>query len=129
MNTIQTFKTPSGDEMVVLPRADYDRLVAAAEDAIDAATAKKIMARISSGEEEVFPLEVVKRLAEEAESPIKIFREYRGLSQADLASKIGASAIYISQIETGRRTGSAKVLRKIANALNIDLDDLVSSAV
>ncbi|MYC96429.1 MAG: helix-turn-helix transcriptional regulator [Caldilineaceae bacterium SB0661_bin_32] len=35
------------------------------------------------------------------------------------------SPVYLSQIETGRRVGSAKTLASIAQGLNVSLDDLV----
>ena len=75
-------------------------------------------------EEEAFPLDLAERLVAGAH-PIKVFREYRGMTQADLARQVGLSPMYISQIETGRRGGSTKALRRIAAALDIDLADLV----
>ena len=58
-------------------------------------------------------------------SPIKVYREYRGLSQKELAAATGISPIYLSQIETGRRVDSAKTLVSIAQALVVSSDDLV----
>ena len=75
-------------------------------------------------DEESFPLEVADRLIA-GESPLKVFREYRGLTQSALAKNAGTSAAYLSQIETGRRTGSVKLLRRLADALGVVLDDLV----
>ena len=74
-------------------------------------------------DEETVPHELVKRLMA-GEHPMKVYREHRGLTQAALAERTGLSAMYLSQIETGRRGGSTKTLRKIARALNVDLDDL-----
>ena len=73
--------------------------------------------------EESFPLEVVDRLIAH-ESPLKVFREYRGLTQDTLAKNAGTNAAYLSQIETGRRTGSVRLLRRLADALGVELDDL-----
>ena len=39
--------------------------------------------------------------------------------------KVGIHHVYISQIETGKRTGSAKTLARIAEVLNIDIDELI----
>ncbi len=74
--------------------------------------------------EESFPAELACRLLD-GENPIKVYRQYRGLTQKGLAGKAGTKAAYISQIETGRRTGSTKTLRRIAKALGVDLDDIV----
>ena len=47
------FKTPLGEEMVLLSRADYDELLAAAdpEDASDVAAYDEAMARLERGED------------------------------------------------------------------------------
>lgn len=71
------------------------------------------------------PLEVTKRIMA-GESPIKVYRDWRGMTQKQLARAAGiASPVYLSQIETKRRKGSADVLRRIARALNVDMDDVV----
>ncbi len=90
------------------------------EEAADLAAYEEARAR----EEEAFPLDVAERLVAGAH-PIKVLREYRGMTQAELACQVGLSPMYISQSETGRRGGSTKALRRIAAALDIDLADLV----
>lgn len=75
-------------------------------------------------EEEGFPWSVVRRL-DAGENPIKVMREHRGLTQAELAGRAGINRLYLSQLETGRRTGTVGKLRKIAAALDVDLDTLV----
>ena len=92
----------------------------AAEEAADLAAYEEARAR----DEEAFPLDVTERLVAGVH-PIKVFRDYRGMTQAELARQVGLSPMYISQIETGRRGGSTKALRRIAAALDIDLADLV----
>nr|WP_244424802.1 helix-turn-helix transcriptional regulator [Methylobacterium nodulans] len=42
-----------------------------------------------------------------------------------LAEKAGIAQPFLSQIETGRREGTIDTLRKLAQALNLTLDDLV----
>ncbi len=90
------------------------------DEAADLAAYEEARAR----EEEAFPLALAERLLAGAH-PIKVFREYRGMTQAELGRQAGLSPMYISQIETGRRGGSTKALRRIAAALDIDLADLV----
>src|SRR5690242_9035566 len=48
---------------------------------------------------------------------LKAWREFRKLSQEDLAEKVGTTASQISMLETGDRGLSAKWLRKLAPAL------------
>jgi DNA-binding XRE family transcriptional regulator len=73
---------------------------------------------------ETFPLSVVSSLSKGGH-PIKVYREYREISQTALAKKVNVSKQYISQIETGKRKGSAKVLKSIAKELKVDTDDLM----
>lgn len=74
--------------------------------------------------EESFPAAIADRLIA-GESPLKVFREYRGSTQAELAKKAKTTAAYLSQIENGRRTGSIRLLRRLAETLRLDIDDLV----
>ena len=73
--------------------------------------------------EEGFPAAVAKRLFA-GDNPIRVFREYRGLKANALAAAAGISHNYLSEIETGKKPGSVDVLRKIADALGVDLDNL-----
>jgi DNA-binding XRE family transcriptional regulator len=61
----------------------------------------------------------------DGKSPIRAWREYRGMSQKALAEAAGITVSYMSQLESGTRTGSAEVLSTIAELLNISLDDLI----
>ena len=128
MRNAQVIKTPGGDTMVVLPKADYDRLLAAArdklEDEADARAAADILVRLEKGEEATLPFEVVKRMR--TENRIKVLREHRRMTQQDLAYAVDMNRLYLSQIETGRATGGLKTLTRIAKALNAPLDMLVS---
>ncbi|MBW7836027.1 MAG: helix-turn-helix transcriptional regulator [Sphingomonadales bacterium] len=125
MNKVQAFTTPSGEEMVILPRAEYERMVEELEDIHDAALAEEILARIRSGEEEVFPAELVYRLLDGDENPVHVMRTYRGLTTAALAKKAGISRPYLTMIESGRRTGTADVMKRLAKALAIDMELLI----
>lgn len=67
------------------------------------------------------PLDVVARVVEGA-NPLKVYRKWRGLTQAQLAAQAGINAVYLSQIETGQRRGSMTTLKKLARALGVGLD-------
>ncbi len=75
-------------------------------------------------DEEIFPSDLLKRMLD-GDSPLKVFREYRGLSQAALAVKSGVERSMIAKIETTKREGSISTLKKLAHALELDIDDLV----
>ncbi|MBF0168587.1 MAG: helix-turn-helix transcriptional regulator [Alphaproteobacteria bacterium] len=70
---------------------------------------------------ERFPSEVVNALLDGA-SPLKVLRQYRKMTQAELAGAAGIAKLYLSQIETGRRNGSVETLRSLARVLMVDLD-------
>ena len=73
---------------------------------------------------EHMPHDVVKRLVD-GEPPLKVFREYCGMTQKALAAAAGISTGYVSQIERGTRRPSAKALAAFAAALDLDIDDLI----
>ncbi len=117
---VQIIRRKGEPEWAVIPYEEYERLRDAAELAEDAELARRALRR----DEERIPVEVVDRLIER-ENPVRVWREYRGLSRRQLAERAGITTAYPSQIETGRRGGSSKVLRAIATALDVDLDDIV----
>ena len=93
---VQFITTPNGEKLAILPKDAFDRLAALAEDMEDIAAANAVMARVRSGEEDVFPASVVNRLLN-GENTVKVFREHRGMTQAQLAATAGINAVYLSQ--------------------------------
>ena len=123
MDKAQIIKTPQGERLAVLPLAEYERLQEAAEMLEDVSAYDEAKRRLAAGTEELVPQEIANRLLD-GESPIRVWREYRGLSGRALAEAAGVSAPYLSQIEGGRREGSFDTMRRIAETLKISLDDL-----
>ena len=113
-------------EYAVLPYDEYLKLVELAEDVRDLADAKKATLELASGEDEAIPVETVNRLMAGNDHPLKIWREYRQLTQEVLGATAGVGKSYISQIESGSKFGSAKVLKALAEALQVDVDDLLA---
>jgi len=122
--TAQVIEKNGKPEWAVLPYTEYVALLRRAGVADDQRAFDQAHASIAQGEE-IVPAETVDRLLA-GEHPLKVWREYRGLTQEDLAQAVGVKAAYLSQIETGRRGGSANLLKKIAQVLKLDLDDLVA---
>jgi len=56
---------------------------------------------------------------------IKRFRGYRKLSQADFAEKVNISIPFLSDIENGKKWASPITLVKIADALDIEVYELL----
>ena len=114
-------KSPKGDDIVILSRKEYDSLLAAAnEDAADAAVARKAIAR---DEEVLSEAEMDELLA--AKTPLAFWRKKRGLTQTELAKAAEIAQGFLSEIESGLKTGDVAVLQRIAAALEVSLVDLV----
>ena len=59
------------------------------------------------------------------ENPVRFWREKRRMTAKALAVQAEVSASLLSEIESGRKTGSVDTLRKLALALKVELDTLV----
>ncbi len=123
MNAVTRFKTPNGDAMVILPAAEYDRLIEAREMAADVAGFDEFQRKYAAGDEELIPSEIVDRILG-GENRVRVWREYRGLTVKALADAAGIAPAYLSQVETGKRDGTLDTYRKLAVALRLTLDEL-----
>ena len=56
---------------------------------------------------------------------IKAARKAAGVTQLELAKRIGVTESYISMYERNKRNPKLETLRKIALALGVDLDELI----
>ncbi|MDZ4381119.1 MAG: helix-turn-helix transcriptional regulator [Parvibaculum sp.] len=84
-------------------------------------TAKR---RLKAGEDELVPVELANRLLD-GENPVRVWRNYRDMTLAELSKAAGISQPYLSQIENGSRDGTVSTMRALADALGVDLDDLI----
>jgi ribosome-binding protein aMBF1 (putative translation factor) len=124
MSQITEFTAPSGDEMVIMPKATYDRLREAASMADDINAYDTAKAARDAGED-LIPHDVVKRLAM-GESAVKVWREYRCIAQNSLANQLGINQSQLSRMEsTPDGLKNLHMAARIADLLHIDLDDLV----
>jgi DNA-binding XRE family transcriptional regulator len=120
--TVQIIRRDGQPEWAVLPYAEYEALVEAAEMLADIRTYDEAKLRLAGGEETV-PAEVTFAILDGA-NPIAVWRKQRNLSQQQLAAEAGISKAYLSQLESGKRNGTTDVLARLAHALRVDLDDL-----
>ena len=107
------------NDMITIPRAEFDRLVEAAEEL----EAIRAVADYHANPQEGVPHAFVVRLID-GENPVSVYRDWRGLSQSELARKAGVNRTQIADIEAGRKTGSVATLKKLAEALRVTIDDL-----
>jgi len=121
------FQKTTHGEVAILPRKEYEALVAKAAEAEGDAGTARLVARarkeVASGGL-LLPKDVVDRLAK-GENSIRVLRKWREVTQLYLSFKTGLSQGYISDVETGRRKGAASALRRIADVLKVPLDLLV----
>ncbi len=106
--------------MVTIPRAEYDRLVADSEMLADLAACDATKAEAGEG----MPLAVFSRIVS-GENPVKVIREWRGLTQAELARRADLHRVQLHDIETGKSRGSVDTLKAIAVAPNVGMDYVV----
>jgi len=112
-------------EYAVLPYDEYLALLELAEDVRDAEDAREAIRELVSGEDEAIPAEIADRLIAGDEHPLKVWREYRELTQEALGNVAGVGKSYVSKIEAGSKTGSAKVLKALAEVLRVDIGGLL----
>jgi DNA-binding XRE family transcriptional regulator len=123
--SVQIIKKDGKPEWAVVPFDTYERLVQDAEMLQDIRDYDEAMSGIEAGEE-LIQSEVVYAVLD-GENPIRIWRKHRGLTLKQLAERAGVSIQYLSQIESGKRAGTAKVLASIAKGLGVTVDDLVTA--
>jgi len=101
----QTIKDASGAiQYVVVPYADFLRL--------------------TSGVETAVPNEVVERVIMDKVTPIRAWREHLGLTQSEVAAHMKISQAALAQIEAPEARPRKSTLRRVAQALGIQLEQL-----
>lgn len=124
---VQIIEKDGRPEYAVVPIDLYRRMLALTEDLEDIRDFDEALRELEEGKDELIPAEVVQRLLSGEEHPLRIWREYRGMTQEALAELAGVGKSYLSQIESGKKMGSARVLSALAAALRVDVDDLIAT--
>lgn len=110
-------------EFAVISYEDYQHFLELLEDERDARAVAEFHESYIAGKEFMIPDEIMRReLA--GESPVKLWREQRNLTQQQLAQRVGISKPYLSQIESGKRQGTMETISAIARALEVPIDVL-----
>ena len=104
---------------ITIDRREYDRLLADSEMLADVMAFDMAMKDRAEG----MPLEVFTRIIN-GESPVRVIREWRGLTQAELARRAGLHRVQLHDVETGKSRESVDTLLAIAGALGVGLDDI-----
>lgn len=120
---VQIIEKDGEPEYAVVPIELYRELLEKAEMLEDVAAYDRAREALDEGGEETVPSDVVDRLLS-GEHPVKVWRTRRGLTQAQLAEAAGVTQGYIAQLEKGQRKGGVRLYRRLARALQVNLDDL-----
>jgi DNA-binding XRE family transcriptional regulator len=118
MSAPQSIRTPAGEELVVLPRAEYEELLGRASHDAENADARK--AELAA-DGVVLPPEVSAAILR-GDSRLKAIRNWRDETQQHLAFKTGIGQGYLSDLENGRRTGTPDTIAKLAKALKAPVE-------
>lgn len=121
----QLLTTPSGDELVVLAKHDYDALMAALreaeEDLADLETLERRRAEMAADPNSILPADVSAQLLA-GRNRLGAIRHWRQVSIADLASKSGLDAALIEAHEARASTLDVQAARQLARALEVPDD-------
>jgi DNA-binding XRE family transcriptional regulator len=115
--TVQTLTTESGEELVVLSRRDYDALSARSGDE-EAEDRKALILAAEARAETPLP-EVVSAAILEGDSVLRALRNWRGLSQVQLAEAAGIGQRLLGELEARMKIGSVETLMKLAQRLDV----------
>jgi DNA-binding XRE family transcriptional regulator len=114
--------TGSGAEIVILTRAEYDELVARAEDAEEEAELRTIydarMEDVLRRPDALLPAEVSAYLMA-GDRLLRALRRWRKMTQGELAKRAGLAQGYVSDLESGKREGTSETLASLARALGV----------
>ena len=93
-----------GKPYVLIPLHDYREIVSGADDSL--------------------PDDILDALTARAQSPVKILRKHRGMTQVELARQAGISRPYLTEIETGKKDGSIRAMKALAEVLGVSVGTL-----
>jgi len=106
----QKITAPDGTPLVVITEADYLALL----DAADIAAADRALAESDF----TIPAEVMDAMLD-GKSPVAAWRDYRKMTQAQLASAVGMLQPALARIEAGNSKPRPATVTKLATALNV----------
>jgi ribosome-binding protein aMBF1 (putative translation factor) len=110
--------TPGGEELVLVPKADYEALLQGFDEAVEDAADVAIYDARRAENSPALPAEVSMAMLR-GDSLLRALRKWKGLSQVDLARAVGTSQGLISDLEHGRRATTRDSRDRIAKALDV----------
>ena len=102
-------------------RAEFEAMRQRIEDMEDRFDLLQAHARGPS--KDALPDTLAKRMLN-GESPLRIWREFRGMTLDQLSTAAAVSKSYLSEVENNIKGGSVAFLKACAKTLNISLEDI-----
>jgi antitoxin component HigA of HigAB toxin-antitoxin module len=117
----QIIKVPGSEDLVVLPRSEYEALIRAAEDAAeDAADVAAYDEAVADPEGmKPMPQPVTDAMLKDHVSLLKAIRLWREMGQQEVAAIADISQGFLSDLENRKRKITADIGRKLAKALDV----------
>jgi predicted XRE-type DNA-binding protein len=106
-----------GKHYIAIPLDEYDAFIENVR--AQAPTVSKPFVDENLSEEEQMSLKTAK-------TPLAFWRKKRGIRQKEISELLGISQTYASEIEYGKRTGQPIDYLKLAQALNIKVEQLIT---
>lgn len=105
LTNIQTIKDTEGKPaFVVVPYSDFFRMYEKAE--------------------KLIPHEIVEAVIMDKATPIRAWREHLGLTQSEVAKRIGITQAAFAQIESAEAKPRPATLKRVAEALGITIEQI-----
>lgn len=105
-------------DTVTISRAEYEAMCARLEDLDD------IVAAHAARTGFTLPHDFAMRIIG-GEHPLRVWRNYRGITATALAEAAEISRAYLSEIETGKKPGSVDAYKTLAQVLGVPVDALL----
>ena len=109
-------------EYAVIPIAEWRRIEALLEELEDI---RDFDAALVKQERRMIPFEVTSAILD-GTSPVRAWREHRGLSRSDLARAAGMDTPRLEEIEDGTQRATPAALRRLAKALRTHPEGLTT---
>lgn len=125
--TVKILEADGKPAFAIVPYDEYRALRDLADDANDAAALARFAKRFAKGREKTVPSDIVDRMLA-GESPLRVWRQHRGMSAAALADAADITPAHVSKLESGKGEPSLSLLRRLSRVLDVDLDLLVGQS-
>jgi ribosome-binding protein aMBF1 (putative translation factor) len=112
-------------EYAVIPIAEWRRIEAKLDELEDI---RALDAAMAEPDRRMIPFEVTSAILDDA-SPVRAWREHRGLSRDALAQAAGIASSRLTRLEARKADPTADELSALARALGVEVDDLIDPPV